>query len=321
MNFIKQKFSKLIFLKFFCILSLISSGIFFKKFKDKEIKVCLCTPGKNENKYIREFVEHYKHYKIDKIFLYDNNDLDGEFFEKEINDYITNKYVEVINYRGKRKALLSMMNDCYRKNFRNYNWLIFFEIDEYIYLKDFTSIKEYLNDTKFIKCQRIQLNWVFHTDNNLLYYENRPLKERFPEIEDKAKRNLNYTSQGIKSILKGHIPHIKINCVHSLNSKLKICDGFGNIKQFNGIITSQPDFNNYYIDHYNFKSTEEFINKINKGDALFYKDNQLDRIRVYFGINKITIKKIQLIEKGTGLNLSEIKNKLKILVKKTFLNS
>jgi len=80
--------------------------------------------------------------------------------------------------------------------------------------------------------------------------------------------------------------------------------------------TSQPDFNNYYIDHYNFKSTEEFINKINKGDALFFKDNQLDRIRVYFGINKITIKKIQLIEKGTGLNLSEIKNKLKFLSKK-----
>ena len=172
----KQKLSKLIFLIFFCILSLILSGIFFKKFKDKEIKVCLCTPGKSENKYIREFVEHYKHYRIDKIFLYDNNDLDGEFFEQEINDYITNKYVDVINYRGKRRALLLMMNDCYRKNFRNYDWLIFFEMDEYIYLKNFTSIKVYLNDTKFIKCQRIQLNWVFHTDNNLLYYENRPLK-------------------------------------------------------------------------------------------------------------------------------------------------
>ena len=93
------------------------------------------------------------------------------------------------------------MNDCYRKNYRNYDWLIFFEIDEYIYLKNFTSIKEYLNDTKFFKCQSIQLNWIFHTDNNLMHYENRPLKERFPEIEDKAKKNINNTTQGIKSIL------------------------------------------------------------------------------------------------------------------------
>lgn len=44
--------------------------------------------------------------------------------------------------------------------------------------------------------------------------------------------NIKNTSQGIKSILKGHIPRIKINCVHALNSKLKSCDGFGNIKQF-----------------------------------------------------------------------------------------
>lgn len=196
----------------------------------------------------------------------------------------------------------------------------FFEIDEYIYLKDFASIKEYLNNNKFIKCQRIQLNWVFHTDNNLLYYENRPLKERFFEKEYKAKKNITNTTQGIKSILKGHIPRIKINCVHILNSKLKNCDGFGNFVQINGIITSQPDFTNYYIDHYNFKSTEEFINKINKGDALYGNDNQMNRIRVYFGINKVTIEKIQLMEKGTGLNLSEIKNNLKILDKKHFLN-
>jgi hypothetical protein len=311
MNVREKKFSKIIFFKLFYFLLLISSIIFFKEFNDKEIKVCLCTPGKNENKYIKEFVEHYKNYGVDKIFLYDNNDLDGEFFEKEINDYINDKFVEIVNFRGKKKALLLMMNDCYRKNFRNYDWLIFFEIDEYIYLKDFTNIKEYLNNTKFIKCQKIHLNWVFHTDNNLLYYENRPLKERFPEKEDKAKKNINNISQGIKSILKGHIPNIKINCVHSLNSKLKSCDGFGNIKKINGIITSQPDFRNYYIDHYNFKSTEEFINKINTGDALFFKDNQIDRIKVYFGINKITLEKIQLVEKGTGINLSVIRNQLK----------
>ena len=312
MNVSENNFSKLIFFKlFFFLLLIISSRIFFKEIKDKEIKVCLCTPGKNENKYIKEFVEHYKNYGADKIFLYDNNDLDGEFFEQEISNYINDKFVEVVNFRGKKKALLLMMNDCYRKNFRNYDWLIFFEIDEYIYLKDFTNIKEYLNSTKFIKCQKIHLNWVFHTDNNLLYYENRPLKERFPEIEDRAQKNINNVSQGIKSILKGHIPHIKINCVHSLNSKLKSCDGFGNIAKINGIITSHPDFRNYYIDHYNFKSTEEFINKINFGDALFFKDNQIDRIKVYFGNNKITLEKIQLVEKGTGLNLSEIRNKLK----------
>ena len=51
-------------------------------------RVCLCTVAKEENKYIREFVEHYKKYDIDKIYIFDNNDKNGEKFEEVINDYI-----------------------------------------------------------------------------------------------------------------------------------------------------------------------------------------------------------------------------------------
>ena len=256
----EKDFSKIIFFKFFCLISSLSLYIFLKSFK--EIKVCLCSPGKEENRYIKEFIKHYRDYGVDKIFLYDNNNLDGEFFEQEINEYINDKYVEIINFRGKKRALLLMMNDCYRKNFKNYDWLIFFEIDEYIHLENIKNIKKFLNNNKFNKCQRIQLNWVLHTDNNLLHYENRPLKERFPEIEESAKKNKLGITKSVKSILKGHIPNIKIKCVHTLNPKLKSCDGFGNPKRVTGIFTRQPDFRNYYIDHYSFKSTEEYINII-----------------------------------------------------------
>ena len=44
----------------------------------KNTKVCVCTPVKRENRYIKEYVEHYKKYGVDKIFLYDNNNVDGE---------------------------------------------------------------------------------------------------------------------------------------------------------------------------------------------------------------------------------------------------
>jgi hypothetical protein len=51
------------------------------------MKVCLHSPAKKENHYIREFVEHYKQYNVDIIFLYVNNDIGGEDFEIVINDY------------------------------------------------------------------------------------------------------------------------------------------------------------------------------------------------------------------------------------------
>jgi hypothetical protein len=308
---VKEKnISKIYFFKFICFISYLLLNLSFKQIKVKEIKVCLCSPGKNENRYIKEFVEHYKNYGVDKIFLYDNNDLDGEFFQQEINNYIKSNFVEIINFRGKIRPLFDMMNDCYKKNFKNYDWLIFFEMDEYIHLNNFKNIKKFLNNDKFNNCQKIQLNWVIHTDNNLLYYENRPLKERFPEIEDKAKKNNINTNIFIKCILKGHIPNIKIRSVHSLNHNLQSCDGFGNYVKDKGPFASHPDFRNYYIDHYTFKSTEEFVNKLNKGDALF-KDNRLFRIQIYFKFNKATKEKIKLIEEGTGFNLSTIRKKIK----------
>jgi hypothetical protein len=56
-----------------------------------------------ENKYIVEFVEHYFKYNVDKIFLYDNNDINGERFEPIINKYLEINYIEILNFRGQKK--------------------------------------------------------------------------------------------------------------------------------------------------------------------------------------------------------------------------
>ncbi len=235
------------------ILSIIKINIYTLKIihtKNTKNRVCVCTLGKQENRYIREFVEHYKKYGVDKIYLYDNNNKNGERFEEVINDYIEKGFVEVIDFRGKIRPIYRIMNDCYRKNYKYYNWLIFYEIDEFIYLKDFNNIKLYLNNKRFKKCQKVQLNWNFHTDNNLLYYDNKTLKERFPDILPWLRGKKKAGAIGIKCILRGHIPNIKINCIHRLNKNLKSCDGFGNPKESFGIVTLVSDLEYYYIDHY-----------------------------------------------------------------------
>ena len=121
----------------------------------KNIKVCLCTLGKNENKYIKEFVEYYKNYGIDKIILYDNNDLDGERFEVIINDYIKQGFVEIKNWRGIEKVQFKIMNNCYQNNYQKFDWLIFYDIDEFIYLKNYNNIKIFLNHPKFVNVEEL----------------------------------------------------------------------------------------------------------------------------------------------------------------------
>ena len=284
-----------------------------KTIGNNKISVCICTYGKKENRYAREFVEYYKKLEVDKIFLYDNNDLLGEKFEEVINDYIISGFVEILNWRGKTKQQINIMNDCYRKNYKIFDWLMFYEFDEYIFLKDFKNIKSFLNDKRFLNCKAVQLNWVLHTDNNNLYYENKSLLERFPEREVKSRGRKTGGLSYIKTIIRGNLTNLKIIGPHRLSTRIKGCNGFGKEHKLIGIATNESDYENYYIDHYIYKSTEEFIEKVNKGCAFKYLDKnyQLGRIGSYFRKNKITLEKIELIENRTGINLSKYKSKLK----------
>ena len=97
--------------------------------KNNNIKVCICTSGKKENRYIREFVEYYIKLGVDKIFLYDNNDENGEKFEDVIKDYIESHLVKILNWRGKIREQIKMLNHFYKNNFNKYEWLIFYDID------------------------------------------------------------------------------------------------------------------------------------------------------------------------------------------------
>ena len=202
-------------------------------------------------------------------------------------------------------------NDCYNQNYNKYDWLIFNDIDEYIYLNNYNNIKHFLFEPRFKKCENIQLNWLLFTDNNLIYYRNKSLLERFTEIDPFAKtRYINKHSNG-KSILRGHISNIKITDFHGISEQLRTCDGFG--KKMNYI---QKDYKYYYFKHFYCKSTEEFIEKLRKGDV--YKGTNIEKINRYFSYNKITYEKINYIEKEIGVNLTNYKLKLQKDFQKKF---
>ena len=85
-------------------------------------------PRKKINKYIRAFLEHYKNYDIDKIYIFYNNDKNEKKFEDIIMDNIKSGFVELIDYKGIPQPQLLAYNDCYKRNNKFYDWLIFFDI-------------------------------------------------------------------------------------------------------------------------------------------------------------------------------------------------
>ena len=261
---------------------------------------------------IIEFIQYYKKYGIDKIFLYDNNEINGEKFQPVIKGYINNGFVKLLNWRGKKKKQINILNHCYKKNYKKFDWIIFYDIDEYINLRNYSNIKDFLNQKKFQNCKIIYLNWVIHTDNNLIHYENLSLHKRFPKVEYNAiKLNKNIYIP-VKSILKGHIPNIKINSLHQLNPQIDACNGFGEKPRIDKYFM-EPDFTYYFIDHYYFKSLEEFAEKINRGSARSYDQINIKNLRFhrYFMMNDVNINKLKYIENKTNINISRYKYYLK----------
>ena len=318
-NLINKSYKYILFVSSFFILISSSDKINFKKFFNSRFplnsinqknQVCICATGKQENRYIKEYVEHYKNLGVDKIFLYDNNNKKGEKFESVLSKYIKENYIEIFDYRGKVSPQLKLYEKCYNNNKKYYDWFIFFDIDEFIHLSNYTNIKDFLNENKFKKCNLIYFNCVRHTDNDLLYYDNRTLAERFPIIK------WNSSMYTLKTIMRGHNKHhIKFRTTHWLNRGLKMgCNVFGKVTFPTGRVKlgkniNHPQHKIYYIDHYCFKSTEEYINKINKGDGVFgyNKRIKMHKINLYFKYNKITLEKINFIENETHLNLSHFK--------------
>ena len=119
-----------IFILYVYLLNYTNKIELFRQYRLSNLKIGICTLGKDENKYIREFVEYYKNYGVDKIYLYDNNDIDGERFDDVINEYINNEFVEIIDWRGVKgtSTYYGITDSCYQAYHDQYDWLLFYEI-------------------------------------------------------------------------------------------------------------------------------------------------------------------------------------------------
>ena len=189
-------------------------------------------------------------------------------------------------------------------------------MDEFIHLENNINIKSYLGQKNFEKCKIIYLNHVIHTDNNEIYYRNKTLFERFPQLENFTNINNSYIPRRVlvdvtKIILRGNLSNIFIGSPHVLNVN-NTCNGFGKKINHTGLHLKNPDHNKYYFDHFYFKSAEEYLDKLTKGDAIYgyVRGFNIYWFQIYFAFNKITNEKLDFFENKTGTNLSIFRNKI-----------
>lgn len=297
--------------------------------ENKNQSIAICCIGKNENKYIVEFVEYYAKLGVDKIFLYDNNDIDGELFEDALAKCPFKNIVEIINYRGKKCCQLEAYNDCYKKHQQEYDWIAFFDIDEY-FISDnkFNSIKDFIAQDIFENFDVILLHWLSYGDNNWIYYDERPLNERFstPLPIDIVMAGADKGGSGapencyVKSIVRGKKDNLKTYDIFGEHSTLHSPQTTNNINGFrytNCLGKKAPDwgeqpiwngfgyidtnyFTNGCLKHFSTKTAQEYAWKLKRGFPDFILSEERAKELVwtrFFRANKFTNEKLDVINK------------------------
>ena len=291
---------KVIMLKFVNLINI----CLFCLYKPSNLKIAICTMAKQENLYIKEFVDYYRKLGIDHIYIYDHNSPNTE----KISDIINESYKTYVTiYENITHNITNQptaYTNCYNNNKKNFDWIFMTDIDEYLVIKK-NTLKNYLSKKVFKKCDFVKIHWLQPTDNNLLHYENKSLLKRFtgPYLKDTH----------IKTLVRGNIEKLKYDIHSPMSSPIRnvTCNNKGQKFHHNSVFFNDVFEINYdraYIIHFKYKSTEEYIKKYKRGYSKWVSSNFLPmRIREYFQDNDITLEKIKYMEKELNLNLSEYK--------------
>lgn len=260
----------------------------------------ICAIAKYENDYIAEWVRYHINLGFDHIYIYDNNEVDGERIEDAIPADLKEK-ISVLDVRGKKYMQKIVYNECYRTY--DFDWCAFIDIDEFITFNPksgYTNIKQFLQDRDAFDA--VHLNWMCYGDNGMVRKKEGGVVERFKEPIKPLDFAFGYDfpqNNHIKSILKKGLDVDWCKDTddwdsnpHTPYGKMKICNENGNL------VTNSP-FHEYsleiaYIRHYYSKTIEEYTCKMLRQCAdcsvkpytfvTFYKYNGLSFRKIYMQI-------------------------------------
>ena len=270
------------------------------------MKTLLCCIGRRENDYIREFVEYNKVLGFTNICLYDNNYDGEEDFHDVIGDYISDGYVILKDYRNRKVCQLDAYNECYKTYGNDYDWIAFFDIDEFMFINCNKTLGEYLARPEFIEYDMIHINWLLFGDGGQTKSDGRGLLQRIVQPLD-----LNHITFysfpdnfHCKSIIRGGLAEVKWNCTpHTPTNGIKCCNSYGLPCDGNSPFTPY-DYRNAGLRHFTTKTAEEYAVKVKRGFPDANPTTKEEMVKTFFDMNEVTAEKVAIFKEKNGIDMS-----------------
>lgn len=160
----------------------------------------LCCVARNENRYLKEWVDYHLGIGFSKIYIYDVGDAGDE----RCDSLDLGENVHVVNsFRGRRKrgnVIVDAYKKCYAEIGGSVKWIMYLGVNEFFALEKHSCVSDFLLD--FIKSkgavQCIHFNCRSYGSGGAEKYEDRPVRERFTtpsgnESYDKRYRSIYRT--------------------------------------------------------------------------------------------------------------------------------
>jgi hypothetical protein len=206
------------------------------------MRVALVCIAKDEENYIKEWIDYHFKLGFDDIFIYQND----WRWPVEMHN------VHKIEFDGSFKQV-EAYNNFIQTYYEKYDWIAFFDLDEFLVLKKHKNIKDFLIDYKDYLA--IGINWVIFGDNDLSFNGDYSVLNRFT----KRQSGVNVH---IKSIIKSDK-----NIKHSIHNPIDVDIVDTSFNIFTGPFNHNGKDDVAQLNHYFCKTWIEWEKKRNKGSA------------------------------------------------------
>jgi hypothetical protein len=204
------------------------------------MKVALVCVARWEDYYLKEWLDYNQKLGFDKVIMYQNDwrtELEHPILEKRISD---GRSIQVPTYNH------------FLNTEREYDWIAFFDCDEYLVLKKHNNIKELIEEYHD-KTSVIGLNWFIYGNLGKVSREGDSLIKQFPmrsnTIDPHIKVIVNKrTTQTMQ------LPHNTLGPSMDTNGKI-----------FQGPFNPNGPSDVAYINHYHNKTKEDWELRCKRG--------------------------------------------------------
>ena len=264
------------------------------------MKTCLVCIARKENPYLREWVEWHLGIGFSKVVVCDNGFGNEASPTEAIGDYAERGVVDIVDMKGQKFVQAKAYTECYSKYGGCYDWIAFFDVDEFLVLPMDGDVRRFLG--RFPKdAQLVSVNWQIMTDGGLLRNDGRKVMERFVVPMEKF-RQIHYgfpENRHVKPIVRGGIERVEFCNPHA--PKTKLVAYHSNFKRESQGYFHDIDWSNAILRHFVTKTIEEWcLCKIPRQDPL--NPRRKYTLDEFFMYNERTAEKMKVAEEVLGRN-------------------